>query len=124
MKKNPVVPYLLIIAFGLGLIFFMSLGGVDKKEEAAKKAEEPKTEQTEGESQAAEPDAEAVTTAKCISCHGDDLKGSMGPTLHGTGLDAAAVEKILVDGQGGMPGGILSDDKEIAAVAKYIADLK
>lgn len=124
MKKNPVVPYLLIIAFGLGLIFFMSLNGIDKKEEATKKAEEPKTEQTDGKTEAAEPDAEAITTAKCISCHGEGLKGGMGPTLHGTGLKADAVEKILNDGQAAMPGGILTDEKEVAAVAKYIADLK
>lgn len=124
MKKNPVVPYLLIIAFGLGLIFFMSLNGIDKKEEATKKAEDPKTEQTEGKTEASEPDAEAITTAKCISCHGEGLKGSVGPSLHGTGLDAAAVEKILRDGQASMPGGILTDDNEITAVAKYIADLK
>lgn len=124
MKKNPIVPYLLIIAFGLGLIFFLSLGGIDKKEEAEKKADEPKTEQTDDKTEAAEPDAEKITSAKCISCHGEGLKGGMGPSLHKTGLKAADVEKILHDGKGAMPGGILTDDKEIAAVAKYIEDLK
>lgn len=127
MKKNPVVPYLLIIAFGLGLIFFMSLSGADKKNEAAKK-DDPKTEQSGGDKESAssgEADPKAITSAKCISCHGDDLKGSMGPSLHGTGLKAAEVEKILIDGKGsGMPGGLLSDDAEVKAVAEYIEGLK
>ena len=31
MSKNPVVPFILIFAFGLGLIFFMSLYGLEQK---------------------------------------------------------------------------------------------
>lgn len=31
MKNNPVVPYILILAFGIGLIFFMSLTGAENK---------------------------------------------------------------------------------------------
>ncbi|GEK35360.1 c-type cytochrome [Kurthia sibirica] len=124
MKKNPIVPYLLIIAFGLGLIFYMSLIGVDKKQEA--KNNDAKTEQGEkNKGSASETDPKAITSAKCISCHGDDLKGGgSAPSLHGTGLKTDAVKKILVEGRGGMPAGLLSDDSELDAVAKYIADLK
>ena len=35
MRKNPVVPYILIFALGLGLIFFMSLYGLEQKKEIA-----------------------------------------------------------------------------------------
>ena len=35
MKNNPIIPYILIMAFGIGLIFFMSMEGVGNKEEIA-----------------------------------------------------------------------------------------
>ena len=35
MRKNPIVPYILIMALGIGLIFFMSLYGLEQKEEIA-----------------------------------------------------------------------------------------
>ncbi len=44
MSKNPIVPYILIFALGIGLIFFMSLYGLDQKEEIAK-GEDGKTEE-------------------------------------------------------------------------------
>ncbi len=42
MKNNPVVPYILIFALGLGLIFFMSLYGIEQKDEIAGADEEGK----------------------------------------------------------------------------------
>ena len=45
MKKNPIIPYLLIMAFGLGLIFFMSIEGADNKADIAKSGDKAKTEQ-------------------------------------------------------------------------------
>ena len=47
MSKNPVVPFILIFALGIGLIFFMSLYGLEQKEEIASKGEEGNTEETE-----------------------------------------------------------------------------
>ena len=32
MKNNPVIPYILIMAFGIGLIFFLSLTGAGHDE--------------------------------------------------------------------------------------------
>ena len=34
MKNNPLIPYILIMAFGIGLIFFLSLEGAGSKDEA------------------------------------------------------------------------------------------
>ena len=59
MSKNPVVPFILIFALGLGLIFFMSLYGLEQKKEIASQNEEGKTEEIETAS-TAEFDAEAV----------------------------------------------------------------
>mgnify|MGYP006203974657 CR=1 FL=1 len=35
MQKNAIVPYILIMAFGIGLIFFLSLEGAGNQEEIA-----------------------------------------------------------------------------------------
>ena len=34
MKNNPLIPYVLIMAFGIGLIFFMSFEGAADKNSA------------------------------------------------------------------------------------------
>ncbi|AMW98769.1 cytochrome c [Rummeliibacillus sp. G93] len=124
MMKNPIIPYILIMAFGLGLIFFMSIDGADKKAEIAKGGDKEKTEQTEGKSASGEADPEAIAQQKCISCHGDNLKGNVGPNLHGTGLSEAEVKDILTKGKGGgMPAGLVQG-AELDAMAKYISGLK
>ena len=33
MQKNPISPFILIMAFGIGLIFFLSIDGVGNKAE-------------------------------------------------------------------------------------------
>ena len=45
MGKNPIVPYILIFALGIGLIFFMSLYGLEQKDEIAGQGEDGKTEE-------------------------------------------------------------------------------
>ena len=45
MSKNPIVPFILIFALGIGLIFFMSLYGLEQKEEIAKEGEGDNTEE-------------------------------------------------------------------------------
>ena len=130
MKKNPIIPYLLIMAFGLGLIFFLSVEGTGNKAEIAKGGDKAKTEQAAGDKAASgDVDPKAIAEAKCTSCHGGDLKGSVGPNLHGTGLKEAQVKDILTNGQdkpnvnGQMPGGLVTG-AELDAMAKYISELK
>ncbi len=127
MKKNPIIPYILIMAFGIGVIFFLSIGGADKKAEIAKSGNEATTEQKaeqKGEAAAGgDVDPKAIAQQKCIACHGGDLKGQVGPNLHGTGLSEADVKGILTNGRGGMPAGLVSG-AELDAMAKYISELK
>lgn len=121
MGKNPIVPYILIFALGLGLIFFMSLYGLDQQEEIANKDGEGKTEDVA----TAEFDAEAVAQGKCIACHGGDLTGGGGPGLVGTDLSKDELKDIILNGKGaGMPGGLIKDDAELDAMADYILALK
>ncbi|GKV54315.1 cytochrome c-550 [Sporosarcina sp. NCCP-2222] len=123
MKNNPVVPFILIFALGLGLIFFMSLYGVDQKKEIAGADEEGKTEETA--SNAEEFDPEGFTQQKCIACHGGDLTGGAGPNLHGLSESKEKIHEIIKNGQGGMPafGGQISDE-QIDQLADYILTLK
>ncbi|MFF5993762.1 cytochrome c550 [Lysinibacillus sp. KU-BSD001] len=113
MKNNPLIPYVLIMAFGIGLIFFMSLQGAGNKDEA-----------TEGESgeATAEIDGAAIVQSSCIGCHGGDLGGGMGPALTGS-LDAEHVKTVVMNGQGTMPA-VITNEAEAQAVADYIAGLE
>lgn len=36
MNRNPIIPFLLIMVFGIGLVFFLSLKGLNDSEQAAK----------------------------------------------------------------------------------------
>ncbi len=124
MSKNPIVPYILIFALGLGLIFFMSLYGLDKKEEIAKQNDEGTTEEAGKEEASADFDAEAVAKSKCISCHGGNLEGGAGPALVGTKLSKEKIHEVIKNGKGIMPPGLISADADIDAMADYILSLK
>lgn len=121
MKSNPVVPYILIFALGLGLIFFMSLYGIDQKKEIAGAGEEGNT----NEPAAVEDfDPESFTQGQCVSCHGGDLTGGLGPTLHGL-TDKEAVHNIIKNGEGSMPAfGSKLSDEQIDELADYLLTLK
>ncbi|WP_042478284.1 c-type cytochrome [Bacillus ndiopicus] len=111
MKNNPVFPYILILAFGIGLIFFMSVNGAGKSEEA------------EG-GETTEQGGGAELVASCISCHGGDLTGAMGPNL--VEQDPAHIVDVLVNGLEGSnfmtPN--MKSEAEAQAIADYISSLK
>lgn len=122
MQKNPIVPFILIFAFGIGLIFFLSIMGVEKKADIAEGHEEggTKTEETEGDASEFDPE---VAQGKCIGCHGGDLSGGVGPALVGTSLSKEEITEILINGKGaGMPAGLLPGQEE--QMAEYILTLK
>ena len=126
MKNNPVVPYILIFALGLGLIFFMSLYGIEQKNEIAGADGEGNTEETTDGAAAEDFDPEAFAQGKCIACHGGDLAGvGNTPSLVGMSLSQDEVHDIIKNGQGGMPafGGQISDD-QIDQLAEYLLSLK
>lgn len=112
MKNNPLIPYVLIMAFGIGLIFFMSFEGAADKNSA----------DGEGSGETVELNGEDIAKNNCISCHGGDLTGGMGPSI--VGLDAAHIQDVALNGTatGGMPA-ILKTEAEAQAVAEYISGL-
>jgi mono/diheme cytochrome c family protein len=73
-----------------------------------------------------QPDGKALFTSNCGSCHTlskAGTSGQVGPSLDGTQLDAAAIERQVRKGGSGMPAfkGTLSD-AQIKAVAAYVAE--
>lgn len=125
MQKNPIIPFILIAAFGIGLIFFLSIQGVDKKKEIAEGHEEGgATEETEGGESAEGFDPEAVAQGKCISCHGGDLAGQGNfPSLVDTKLSKEEIAEVITNGRGAMPPGLV-DKANVEAMAEYIFSLE
>ena len=129
MQKNAIVPYILIMAFGIGLIFFLSLEGVNNEAEIA---EEQATEEGGGEAAEGEEggetaegefDPEAHAQANCISCHGSSYEGGVGPSLIGLELPQEEVEDVLINGKGTMPGGLVPEEN-VAAMAEWVLSLE
>ncbi|WP_277587197.1 cytochrome c550 [Psychrobacillus antarcticus] len=122
MQKNPIIPFILIMAFGIGLIFFLSMDGVGNKEEIA--ATEEHAEGTEGgEEVAGGFDPEAKAQQSCIGCHGNSYEGSVGPSLVGTALSEDEIKDILANGKGAMPAGLVPAEN-IDAMAAWVKSLE
>lgn len=112
MKNNPIVPYILIMAFGIGLIFFMSLTGAENKKEIAEG----------GDTTEATDDGSALVQS-CIGCHGGDLTGGVGPNLHGVAEDR--IVDVLTNGIEGTPMvANMKNEAEAQAIAEYISTLE
>ena len=132
MQKNAIVPYILIMAFGIGLIFFLSLEGVGNEAEIAEEhaAEEGGEGMATGEgtgegeetANAGEFDPEAKAQESCIGCHGSSYEGASGPSLVATELSQEEIEEIIANGQGGMPGGLV-EAENIPAMAEWVLSL-
>lgn len=119
MNRNPIVPYILIMVLGLGLIFFLGIKGIGDSKELAAEREGV----TEEETVAFEPEAHA--NKSCIGCHGQNLEGQgTAPTLHGTGLSEDEIADILVNGtDGGMPPNLVPAE-HVEEMAAWLAELK
>ncbi len=70
-------------------------------------------------------DPEKLYNQKCAMCHGSNLEGGGGPNLKSVGseLSKEDIEKIILEGKGNMPGGVLKG-KDAEAVADWLAEKK
>ncbi len=120
MKRNPVVPFVLIMVFGIVLVFFLSFKGLGDMKEAAKDKGEG-NEKTE----VAAANPEDIYKQTCVGCHGDQYQGGMGPALKGVGSRLSKEEIIdrVTKGKGSMPPGLVPQEKA-GAMADWLMKLK
>ncbi|CAH1227895.1 MULTISPECIES: c-type cytochrome [Paenibacillus] len=106
-------------ACALAIVLMFTLPG---KEEVAEEAKPTMPEVTMDAAQ-----AEATVKANCISCHGDQLQGAVGPNLQKIGSqdDVDKIYSVILKGKGGMPSfkGKLKEE-EIANIAMWLSEKK
>lgn len=123
MKKK-----LLALLMGTALVLAACGGTEEEANDTNKKDEATTTENAAGEEQAtASVDSEKKYQQKCSMCHGVNLNDGRGnvPDLStiGATMSKEDIEKVIIDGQGTMPGGQLQGE-EAAAVAEWLANKK
>ena len=127
MNKNPIVPFLLIIFLGIGLVFLLSgLGSTDDGEEdvATEEGSEGSEESGGDEASSGDVDAEGIARDNCASCHGQDFSGGMGPALAGTSLSEDDFTTTVREGQGSMPAFSTDQvaDEELTALYQFFSE--
>ena len=131
MNKNPIIPFLLIIFLGVGLVFLLSAQGANQEEEGEEVATEEGSEGGEEGSEeggdgasSGDVDAEGIAQNSCASCHGEDFSGGMGPALAGTSLSEEEFTDIVRNGQGSMPafGEDQVSDEELTALYQFFSE--
>lgn len=121
MKRNAILPYIMIMVLGIGLMFGLGFKGLnDAKKLANSDAEEGDTVESSGEV-ASGP--EAIYADNCVACHGDQYQGTVGPKLTNLSLAADEIKAILADGKGSMPGNLVPDD-QLDEMTEWLLELK
>ncbi|ACB61872.1 cytochrome c class I [Exiguobacterium sibiricum 255-15] len=115
----------LLLAAGLGATLVLGACGSDDSSSSDTSKDESTMSDDSSKTNTA-VDAEKIFANNCASCHGNNLEGNVGPNLTKVGAKYSSeeIQKIIKNGKGQMPAGILKDDKEIVAVADWLADKK
>lgn len=122
MKRNPIIPFVLIMVFGIVLTLVLSFKGLGDAKEMAKGTTSGTTGTT---TQATATNPQDIYKTTCIACHGDQYQGVVGPSLHGIGkkLSVARIKQIITQGYGPMPSGLVSP-QQADAMAKWVSQIK
>jgi cytochrome c550 len=126
MKRNPVIPFVLIMVFGIVLIFILSFKGLDQSKDIAK-GNDKGTGSDTAQTSAQKP--EDIYTSTCIGCHGDQYQGGVGPALKGVGkrLSTDEIQKIITQGKTGakgtMPPGLVKES-DAKAMAEWVSKIQ
>lgn len=121
MNRNPLIPFFLIMVLGIGLMFAFSFIGLNNAEELAKGEEGG----ADAQQDVASATPEEIYQKSCVSCHGQNYEGGVGPALTGIGdrLSQDDIKSVLQNGQGAMPGGLVPDEK-LDEMTQWLSELK
>ncbi|MCM3002515.1 cytochrome c550 [Priestia koreensis] len=119
MKRNPLVPFFLIMIIGVGLMFLFSINGVDNAKQMASEKEGG------GAKQETPSNPEDIYKSTCIGCHGDQYQGGTGPSLKGVGdrLSKAEIKEVITKGRGGMPANMVPANNA-DKMAEWVSKIK
>ena len=106
------------LALVLGSAIALAACGGDDEEEVTDT--DTTTEETADDAATSGADGEALVKETCVTCHGGNLEG-MGntPSLADVGerLSEEEIQDVILNGRGGMPGGLLQGEDAEAAAA-------
>lgn len=133
MKK-----FWLLMSFAAVLVLGACGGGEGSEDESEQPADEGvSTEEDtseegggEGSDSADSEDAQLAQQtyeqSNCMSCHGEDLSGGSGPSLTNVGntLSEDEIRTKIEEGGGGMPAGLVTDEKELDALVTWLSSQK
>ncbi|MEH7108650.1 MULTISPECIES: cytochrome c550 [Bacillaceae] len=121
MKRNPVIPFVLIMVFGIVLMFVLSFKGLGDSKEIAKDNGKDGGEKTE----VAASNPEDIYKSTCIGCHGDQYQGGVGPSLKGIGskLSKDQIKEVITKGRGNMPPNMVSAENA-DKMADWVSKIK
>ncbi|WP_142826445.1 menaquinol-cytochrome c reductase cytochrome b/c subunit [Planococcus soli] len=124
-SKRPLPTGFMLLA--IASIIFLTWESVANHDWEAAEAQGEITEEVEIDT--TDPGYEIYSGAACISCHGDNLEGAVGPSLIGTGLSPEeiadiAVNGIEVDGEQTMPPSWDGSDEDLQVLAEFISGLE
>jgi cytochrome c550 len=126
MKKNPVIPYGIIAILGILTMIILSFVGVNQ-EEQIEQAHKNGGEQQEDGGAAEVVKPEEFVKTNCISCHGADLSGGVGPSLQQVGgkYSKEELKEIVMNGIEGtsMPG-LVENEAQAEAIAEWLSKKK
>ena len=109
-------------AFIVSLMIVMFTVGCGTKEDVEEASNENNLLTTVALDEDLITEGEKITTTQCISCHGRDLTGDMGPSLLHLNLTDEEIEEVLIKGRGSMPPGTANGKEE--AVIVYLKSIQ
>lgn len=124
-SKRPLPTGFMLLA--IASIIFLTWESVANHDWEAAEAQGKITEEVEIDT--TDPGYEVYAGAACISCHGDNLEGAVGPTLVGTGLTPEEIAEIAVngikkDGAQVMPPSWDGTDEDLKLLTEFISGLE
>ncbi|MBB6445999.1 cytochrome c550 [Bacillus benzoevorans] len=124
MKRNPIMPFVVIMVVGVLAMFLFSFKGIGDSKQLADEIANGGKQEAPTEQVASNP--EDIYKQSCLACHGDQYQGAVGPALKGVGdrRTKEEIQDIISTGTNNvaMPKGLVPADKA-GEVAEWLMGL-